>query len=299
MNRRHAHHFAEARIRIGHLTMANFGFLIFFVFGVFAKPVDSQSSVELGRSIFQRNCGTCHGGDGLGGEMGPNLAYRQARLSNDQLSTILRDGIQNRGMPAFPSIETREKSSLMAFLRTIRMDQRPAPAPRTVELTDGKQTTGLVMNESPSDMQMRSADGLLHLLRREETKFKEVTSQADWTTYNGTVSGNRFSTLDQITKTNISKLVPKWIFPMEGITAHNETTPVVVKGIMYVTSGNECWALDAGSGREIWHFQRPRTIGLIGNAAQGTNGEAGIGLVVARPDDGDVALDSRELAHGL
>lgn len=94
MNRRHAHHFAKARrIRIGHLTMANFGFLIFFVFGVFAKPVDSQSSVEFGRSIFQRTCGTCHGGDGLGGEMGPNLAYRQARLSNDQLSTILHDGI--------------------------------------------------------------------------------------------------------------------------------------------------------------------------------------------------------------
>lgn len=272
MNRRHAHHFAKARrIRIGHLTMANFGFLIFFVFGVFAKPVDSQSSVEFGRSIFQRTCGTCHGGDGLGGEMGPNLAYRQARLSNDQLSTILHDGIPNRGMPAFPSIETREKSSLMAFIRTIRMDQRPARAPRTVELNNGEKMTGLVMNESPSDLQIRSTDGLLHLLRREETKFREVTSQADWTTYNGTVSGNRFSTLDQITKTNISKLVPKWIFPMEGITAQNETTPVVVKGIMYVTSGNECWALDAGSGREIWHFRRPRTIGLTGNAAQGMN----------------------------
>ena len=40
---------------------------------------------------------------------------------------------------------------------------------------------------------------------------------------------------------------------------------------MYVTGGNECWALDAGAGREIWHFQRPRTKGLVGNAAQGMN----------------------------
>jgi len=270
MNRRHVNQYAKAgRIRIG--ATANLGFLIFFVFGVFAKHADSQSSVELGRSIFQRNCGTCHGGDGLGGEMGPNLAYRQARLNDDQLSSILHDGIPNRGMPAFPSIETREKSSLMAFIRTIRMDQRPAPATKTVELANGEKMTGLVMNEGPADMQLRSTDGLLHLLRRQETKFREVTSEADWTTYNGTVSGNRFSTLSQITKSNISKLVPKWIFPMEGVTAHNETTPVVVKGIMYVTSGNECWALDAGSGREIWHFQRPRTSGLIGNAAQGMN----------------------------
>ena len=34
---------------------------------------------------------------------------------------------------------------------------------------------------------------------------------------------------------------------------------------MYVTSANECYALDAGSGRQIWHYQRPRTKGLIGN----------------------------------
>ena len=40
---------------------------------------------------------------------------------------------------------------------------------------------------------------------------------------------------------------------------------------MYVTSANECYALDAGSGRQIWHYQRPRTKGLVGNAAGGVN----------------------------
>jgi alcohol dehydrogenase (cytochrome c) len=30
---------------------------------------------------------------------------------------------------------------------------------------------------------------------------------------------------------------------------------------MYVTSGNECYALDAGTGRQIWHYQRQRTKG--------------------------------------
>src|SRR5262245_36004510 len=56
-----------------------------------------------------------------------------------------------------------------------------------------------------------------------------------------------------------------------GTTARAETTPLVVEGVMYVTSANECWALDAGTGREIWHFRRPRTLGLIGNAAGGFN----------------------------
>ena len=50
-----------------------------------------------------------------------------------------------------------------------------------------------------------------------------------------------------------------------------QVTPVVVDGVMYVTSANQCYALDAGSGREIWHYSRPRTKGLIGNAAGGVN----------------------------
>lgn len=50
-----------------------------------------------------------------------------------------------------------------------------------------------------------------------------------------------------------------------------EGTPIVVGGLMYVTVANECRALDAGTGREIWHFQRPRTRGLVGNASGGIN----------------------------
>ena len=32
---------------------------------------------------------------------------------------------------------------------------------------------------------------------------------------------------------------------------------------MYVTAPNECFALDAGTGRQIWHFKRPRTKGVV------------------------------------
>ena len=40
---------------------------------------------------------------------------------------------------------------------------------------------------------------------------------------------------------------------------------------MYMTSANECYALDAGSGRPIWHYERKRTPALVGNAAGGIN----------------------------
>ena len=40
---------------------------------------------------------------------------------------------------------------------------------------------------------------------------------------------------------------------------------------MYVTTANECHALDAGNGRRIWDYRRPRTKGLAGDAASGIN----------------------------
>jgi alcohol dehydrogenase (cytochrome c) len=159
----------------------------------------------------------------------------------------------------------------MAFLRTIMPRRRPALTRRTVELVDGAQLSGLVLNESPADLQLRTDDDRIHLLRPVAGKFREATSQSDWTTYNGNTNANRYSLLKQITPQNVARVAPKWIFSLDGATARGETTPVVVQGIMYVTSGNECWALDAGAGREIWHFQRPLTKGLVGNASQGFN----------------------------
>ena len=232
---------------------------------------NGQTRTVAGQAGFERNCGVCHGGDGLGGEMGPNIANRLANLSDEQLSTLIHDGVPSRGMPGFPNLSGQEKTDLVAFLRTIRPRRRAAPVRKTIDLQSGTQITGLVLNESPLDLQVRTDDGRVHLLRPTGGKYREATSQTDWPTYNGDVRGNRYSLLPQITPRNVRQLAPQWVFTLEGATARGETTPIVVQGIMYATSGNECWALDAGAGREVWHFQRPRTKGLIGNAAQGMN----------------------------
>lgn len=76
--------------------------------------------------------------------------------------------------------------------------------------------------------------------------------------------------IHQIDRSNVSRLSPRWVFPMDDTTPL-QTTPIVVAGIMCVTTANQCFALDAGSGRQIWHFQRPRTQGVIGNASGGIN----------------------------
>jgi alcohol dehydrogenase (cytochrome c) len=99
-----------------------------------------------------------------------------------------------------------------------------------------------------------------------------------WPTYHGNVSGNRFSPLNQIDTSNVARLAPNWMFAIPGAPRALEMTPVVVDGVMYVTSVNEAYALDARNGREIWHYSRPRTQGLAGDAASGINrGVAALG----------------------
>ena len=145
------------------------------------------------------------------------------------------------------------------------------PARRTIQTTDGKTLQGQVLSEGMTDLQIRADDKRIHLLRKADgNRYREVTSQADWPTYHGDVSGNRYSKLTQIDKNNVGRLAPRWIFPMPGANTI-ENTPLVVDGVMYVSQANECWALDAGTGRVIWRYRRDKTRGVSGNAAGGFN----------------------------
>jgi alcohol dehydrogenase (cytochrome c) len=149
--------------------------------------------------------------------------------------------------------------------------QPPQTVRKSVQAADGKTIEGQVLNEGMQELQLRTDDKKVVLLRKADGgRYRVVTSQADWPTYHGDPSGNRYSKLTQIDRNNAGRLIPKWIFPLPNVTTI-ENTPVVVDGLMYVSSANECWALDAGSGRVVWHYQRQRTRGLTGNAAGGFN----------------------------
>lgn len=98
----------------------------------------------------------------------------------------------------------------------------------------------------------------------------------DWPTYHGYLTGNRHTPLTQINSSNVKELVLKWAFPINHYVL--EVTPVVIDGVMYVTGPNQVFALDARTGRTLWHFQRPMSGESRGDPAKGTNrGVAAIG----------------------
>ncbi len=76
-----------------------------------------------------------------------------------------------------------------------------------------------------------------------------------WPTYNGDYSGRRFSTLRQINRTNVSSLTMAWAFQTHSDTL--KSTPLEVNGILYFTTPDNVWAIDARNGHLIWHYNRP------------------------------------------
>lgn len=118
---------------------------------------------------------------------------------------------------------------------------------------------------------------------------------ANWTSYNGDYSGRRYSALHEITKANVSQLRAEWVFH-PGNSQRLEVTPVVVRGIMYVTSANDVFALDARTGRAVWHYQRPISSGLLDDAAAHKNRGVAVwkDFVYVETDDAHLlCLDAR------
>jgi alcohol dehydrogenase (cytochrome c) len=101
-------------------------------------------------------------------------------------------------------------------------------------------------------------------VRTDALNAKTLTD--NWLSYNGDYTGRRFSSLSEITPANVAQLRAQWVFHSRapGIL---EVTPVVVNGVMFVTASNDAFALDARTGRVIWHYSRPVSEGLIDDAS--------------------------------
>lgn len=244
---------------------------------VCSTPAQAQT-VEPGRRVFASRCAACHGTEGGGGELGPSIVARIPLRSDADLEAVIREGLTGAGMPAFPSLSTSEGADLVAFLRTLRPRAGSGPQRTTVTLANGSSISGVVLNQSAGEIQLLGDDRRLHLLREITAgRYREVTSQRSWTTYHGEVTGNRYSAAAQITAANVGRLAPRWVFTIPN-AAQLQVTPVVADGVMYVTAANDLYALDAGSGRQLWNYRRPRTRGVTGVAARGVNRGVAVGV---------------------
>jgi alcohol dehydrogenase (cytochrome c) len=72
---------------------------------------------------------------------------------------------------------------------------------------------------------------------------------------NGNYDQTRFYPNRQINRGNVAKLRPAWIFQTDMMESM-ETTPIVVNGVMYVTTSfDHVYALNARTGEHLWEFK--------------------------------------------
>ena len=147
-------------------------------------PVPSDG--EAGSRLFEQFCSKCHGGDGRGGERGPNIIDRLAFRNDRDLATLIHDGLPSAGMPGMP-LPPATSASLVAFVRQLQSQEGPARPRVTLEAADGEAIEGIALNGGDDDMQVLSDDGRVRLLRKAGARVREVTSDADWPTYHGDV----------------------------------------------------------------------------------------------------------------
>jgi quinoprotein glucose dehydrogenase len=116
---------------------------------------------------------------------------------------------------------------------------------------------------------------------------QQTVPPGDWRTINRDLSSNRFSPLTQINDSNVANLKEAWTF---ALTGGAQSVPLVVNGVMYVSSGARVVALDADTGKEVWaHTLQPApTVAAPPSDAQpqgapGAAAQAGRGRGAAAP----------------
>ena len=99
---------------------------------------------------------------------------------------------------------------------------------------------------------------LAGILAGQDVSFERILHAREepqnWLTYSGTVLGQRYSPLTQITPANVKNLELQWVFQARSLEKF-EATPLVVDGVLYtVQAPNDVIALDAVTGRIFWTF---------------------------------------------
>jgi alcohol dehydrogenase (cytochrome c) len=82
-----------------------------------------------------------------------------------------------------------------------------------------------------------------------------------WPAYHGDYSGRRHSPSTQITPQNVGRLSLSWAF-QTGANAQIKASPIVVDGVIYFSTPDNVYAVDARSGHQIWHYTYPANKGF-------------------------------------
>lgn len=259
--------------------------IVAYLHSLKSNPPDEKikGDAALGQDLFfgSGKCSQCHMYAGRGGRLGPDLTsiradrrvaeLKEAILNPDKsmprgyatMEGTLRSGKLIRGVIKSEdtfSIEIMdEKEKLQCFLKEdFRELKKPHKSLMPVPALNPAQVDNvLAFLKSPAPAGLPPAEWKPAAdLNVTYSRLKNARSEPqNWLTYWGDFQGTHYSWLNSITPANAATLTSKWTFQLGAGT--NETTPIVVDGLMFVTGPlNNAAALDARTGQAIWKYSR-------------------------------------------
>ena len=101
------------------------------------------------------------------------------------------------------------------------------------------------------------------------------TVASDWPMYARDLTGSRYSPLNQINTGNVAKLQRAWTYRLRSEaeralpasnSAFSQVIPIVVNGVMYITTGKRVVALEPETGKELWTYEAKSAVATRGVA---------------------------------
>lgn len=222
---------------------------------------------DKGREVFGRYCSHCHGSNARGG-MGPDMVSSVANTTDWGFFSAVKWGRPGTSMNAQP-LSDLEIWQTHAYLRGLG-------APSGAE--DRAGAAGTAKIDVPAESILAAA-----------------TRPHEWLTYAGSYAGHRHSALSHISKANVAGLRVAWVAQLRSADVSLQASPIAAGGLLFVSeSPDGVVALEAGTGRRVWRYQRRVAANLPLCCGSPNRGVAILGdsVFVATLDSHLVALDA-------
>ena len=106
--------------------------LVFLVslIGSTTFAITANAQAPAGKQQFVSHCAACHGEDGHGGQLGPNIidVANPRATSAQAVHNLIRSGIPSAGMPAFTTLSDAEVDSIAAYVMSLKASANAAGA---------------------------------------------------------------------------------------------------------------------------------------------------------------------------
>jgi alcohol dehydrogenase (cytochrome c) len=264
-----------------------------------------SAQVQAGHDAYAQNCAACHGSDMTNGEFAPPLKGPGflGKWGGQPLSKLY-DYIHTSmpptnagGLPAdtYAALAAmilqenggRAAAALPADAAQLARVSFPA-APPHVQSEAG--VGGLSTRVYPLAPGPRIPDRFAHFTPVTEAEL-DNPAPGEWPAWRRSHLGLGYSPLDQINTRNVDHLTIAWAQALPPGVDMNE--PLVRDGVLYLFGyGDNVFAFDAASGRQLWRYQRqlPKSVRLDGRKTIALFGDK---LYTATSDNHMVALDAR------